>query len=351
MPTKNWISPVPEHPVLYLPILNDSIATDWSKVKSSAQNISIPVSEKFVAAFTHGPKSNSPGDVADAISQLVPGLMDLIRYGREKVNPQTKSHPKDFVTEMDLGIEMLLRMWINRFFPGHLIIGEEGAKPSISDSDFVWYLDPVDGTANYVSGSDMVGLNIGILKAGKPWVSCIGLPFQNQFFIGDSDSRKVRFWSNGNVSTFDFQPHPGPVVLGTEFSWDHHITQTQKIEENGKVSILRTKSICQNLAHLLLGKSSAFYKVNVKLWDIIAPLSILHWAAQDYLRIELIYPPSGTRYQLNNLVFDTPFSNSSSLINRINEVNQTESKSGIVLVYPESFSQLKSLVFDQYVHQ
>ncbi len=349
MAIEPWVSPTIDRPVLHLPILNDATANEWSLTQKSPQNISISVTPDFIAAYTQRPLSDSASDIAAAIAAMTPTFMTLICSGREQVHTDTKTHPADFVTDMDLGIEMLLRMWINRFFPSDLIIGEEGSKPAIGKSDTVWYLDPVDGTNNYVKGSPMVGLNIGVLKAGKPFVSCIGLPFQNQFFIGNCETRQVTKWQDGKAELFHFHPYSGPLILGTEFSWDHHLEQTQKIAKAANAEMLRTKSICQNLTQLLLGNLSAFYKVNVKLWDIIAPLCILEWATNDYFTLSLIFPPEGNQYVIDELIFDHPFSNSDALIQRLNHVHAGSCKSGIILVAPHSFSHLKDLVFEQYV--
>ena len=75
----------------------------------------------------------------------------LLRYqpGGTQVNFKGKGQT-DPVTEADLRVEEYLRERISREFPGHRILAEESDQPSgTEDTDFIWALDPVDGTAKH----------------------------------------------------------------------------------------------------------------------------------------------------------------------------------------------------------
>ena len=82
---------------------------------------------------------------------------------------------RDPVSEVDHRVEVLLRARIVERFPNHDIIGEEindrpGDQPY---SDFVWAVDPIDGTANFINGFPLFAASIGVLYQGRPVVGAV----------------------------------------------------------------------------------------------------------------------------------------------------------------------------------
>lgn len=75
---------------------------------------------------------------------------------------------KDPVSEVDNRVEVLIRARLAERFPGHDIIGEELADRSGRDDDFVWAVDPIDGTTNFVNSFPMYAATIGVLHRGAP---------------------------------------------------------------------------------------------------------------------------------------------------------------------------------------
>jgi myo-inositol-1(or 4)-monophosphatase len=88
------------------------------------------------------------------------------------------------VTAADRGAEELLRKMINAKFPGHGILGEE-LGPENTDAEFVWVLDPIDGTKSFITGVPLWGTLIGLLRHGQPVLGCIHQPILSQLVIGD----------------------------------------------------------------------------------------------------------------------------------------------------------------------
>jgi myo-inositol-1(or 4)-monophosphatase len=88
------------------------------------------------------------------------------------------------VTAADRGAEEILRRRIASRFPGHGVIGEEfGADRP--DAEFVWVLDPVDGTKAFITGVPLWGTLIALLHQGQPVLGCIHQPVLGQLVIGD----------------------------------------------------------------------------------------------------------------------------------------------------------------------
>lgn len=118
-------------------------------------------------------------ELSEASVSFARGAGDvLLRYrpGSTHVDFKGKGDT-DPVTEADLRVEEYLRDRIGREFPGHGIVAEESeASPAAHDADFVWAIDPVDGTANFAAGVPFFAVSIGLLHRGRPVVSSMFLP-------------------------------------------------------------------------------------------------------------------------------------------------------------------------------
>lgn len=80
---------------------------------------------------------------------------------------------RDPVSEVDHRVEELIRLRIAERFPDHGIIGEELDRQPCAPDALVWVIDPIDGTANFVSGFPMFAASIGVLKDGWPVVGAV----------------------------------------------------------------------------------------------------------------------------------------------------------------------------------
>jgi histidinol phosphatase-like enzyme (inositol monophosphatase family) len=87
------------------------------------------------------------------------------------------------VTEADRGAEEAMRALIARTFPDHGIIGEEYGMDR-ADADYVWVLDPIDGTGAFITGKPSFGTLIGLCRKGEPVLGVINQPVLDERWIG-----------------------------------------------------------------------------------------------------------------------------------------------------------------------
>lgn len=113
---------------------------------------------------------------------------DIIRpyFGRPDLYVELK--PDDtIVTKADRDAEALMREMIAARFPEHGIIGEEFGEER-RDAEFVWVLDPIDGTISFASGSPLFGTLIALEHEGRPVLGVIHQPILRQLCLGDGAS-------------------------------------------------------------------------------------------------------------------------------------------------------------------
>lgn len=116
-------------------------------------------------------------ELADVSGRLIAGMF---RNPQLAVNRKDDASP---VTAADRGAETVLRDMIRERYPDHGIIGEEfGAERE--DADWVWILDPIDGTISFVAGVPLFGTLIGLMKEGEPVLGLIHQPITGELLIG-----------------------------------------------------------------------------------------------------------------------------------------------------------------------
>ena len=107
-------------------------------------------------------------------------------FFRTAIAADDKAHGGAFdpVTEADRAAELAMRRLIETTFPGHGIVGEEFGSLR-EDAEYVWVLDPIDGTKSFICGLPMWGTLIGLLHRGRPCYGLMHQPFTRERFSGD----------------------------------------------------------------------------------------------------------------------------------------------------------------------
>jgi histidinol phosphatase-like enzyme (inositol monophosphatase family) len=117
--------------------------------------------------------------------QLADQSRAMLLKARE-ITPDIEIKPDaSFVTATDKAVETALRDMITRRFPDHGILGEEFENVN-TDAEFVWVLDPIDGTAPFIAGIPVYGTLIGLAWKGQPYLGVIDLPATSERWAGVS---------------------------------------------------------------------------------------------------------------------------------------------------------------------
>jgi len=105
------------------------------------------------------------------------------QYFRTKNTGEVTKEDDSPVTKADRGIEKLIREEIEKKYPDHGIIGEEyGVKNP--DADYVWILDPIDGTSSFIIGRPLFGTLISLTHKGESILGIVNQPITNERWVG-----------------------------------------------------------------------------------------------------------------------------------------------------------------------
>ena len=194
----------------------------------------------------------------------------LVEY---KGDAKGKENTSDPVSEVDRAVEALLRERVANDFPSHVVIGEEDATQPDPDAEFVWVLDPVDGTANFVNGFPLFAVSIGVLQHGRPVVGavwCATTHALNQV-LDPRDERCALFLDGREVRPERatqvkraLAAAPGGSSAGTK-AWDHRVTGSMAIEG----------------AYVAAGVFAAAPFWVPKIWDVAAAVVLVRAAGRE----------------------------------------------------------------------
>jgi myo-inositol-1(or 4)-monophosphatase len=117
----------------------------------------------------------------------------ILPFFRTALSVADKGRPGSFdpVTAADHAAETAMRALIRRTFPSHGIIGEEYGNDR-ADAEYVWVLDPIDGTKSFICGMPAWGTLIALLRGGEPVFGMMNQPFTRERFSGDGAKSQYR---------------------------------------------------------------------------------------------------------------------------------------------------------------
>lgn len=118
----------------------------------------------------------------EVLSWLKPiGDMQLEGLKNGDLNTQTKATTIDYLTDYDLKSEAMLIEQINRHYPDHDILAEEGGNKQLN-SDYRWVIDPIDGTTNYAHGFPFFCISVGLQHRGEIVLGIVYAPMLDYTF-------------------------------------------------------------------------------------------------------------------------------------------------------------------------
>jgi histidinol-phosphatase len=203
-----------------------------------------------------------------------PILLDAIR-----TSPTTElKSDNSYVTETDRAIETALREEIVTKFPGHGIVGEEFGNIN-EDAEYVWVLDPIDGTAAFVAGVPVFGTLIGVARNRKPHVGIVDHPVTGERWSGiagkfaDKNGEPVQVRKSNDIGEALMTcSNPDPFSLSEMASFESLRKQVRYTLYGGS---------CYSYALLATGRTDLAIDAGLDAFDVFAPAALILGAGGD----------------------------------------------------------------------
>jgi myo-inositol-1(or 4)-monophosphatase len=197
----------------------------------------------------------------------------------------------DLVTEYDVRTEKYIIAELQKHFPDYTLVGEESHQGGEYHYDKAIYIDPIDGTTNFVHGIPHLAISLGVWEEGKPKFAVVYNPILEEMFWAEEGkgaycndqilqvSTQEKLQNSLIATGFPY----AKVNAGIEYRWvvaciTNLLPHIQDIRRLGAAAI--------DLCYLAQGKVEAFYEIDLKPWDVAAGILIVQEAGGEVTNVK-----------------------------------------------------------------
>lgn len=191
--------------------------------------------------------------------------IESVRVSAKQVN--------DFVTEVDVACEKTIIETLLTAYPGHGIWAEEsGSAQGAQDSDYVWIIDPLDGTTNFIHGMPFYCVSIALAVKGKIEHAVIYDPTRNDLF--HATKGRGAFMNDRRIRVSK-RIHMEECLISTGFPYRAGDNMPKYLEMLGEIipkcaGVRRPGAAALDLAYVAAGFADGFFESGLQPWDVAA---------------------------------------------------------------------------------
>jgi myo-inositol-1(or 4)-monophosphatase len=174
----------------------------------------------------------------------------------------------DLVTETDRRSEAIIVGHLRKHFPSHAIVAEEGSEGAAAGAKYCWYVDPLDGTTNFVHGYPCIGISIALLEYGEPIAAAVMNPIAGELFTAAKGKgahlngkpmhvSSIKKLSESLVVT-GFPTDQRKKSINMDFYWEFTL-RSHGVRRDGSAAL--------DLCSVACGRFEGFWEFGLKSWD------------------------------------------------------------------------------------
>ncbi|MES2263300.1 MAG: inositol monophosphatase family protein [Pseudomonadota bacterium] len=200
-------------------------------------------------------------------------VINRASFDLDRVVVTEKQH-NDFVTDVDQAAEQAIIEVLSKAYPDHAFLAEEsGASPKLNDeTEYVWIIDPLDGTTNFIHGFPQYAISIALQQRGVVTQAVIYDPVRNDLFTATKGAGAYLNDKRIRVNKLD---RIAGALLGTGYKTGspaalHEYLKMYGIMAERSQGVRRAGSAALDLAYVASGRLDGFYEKGLQPWDIAA---------------------------------------------------------------------------------
>ncbi len=221
--------------------------------------------------------------VVEGAAAIAREAADLVLDGwRSAAAIRTKTDRSDLVSEYDERSERLIRERLAHAFPAHGVVGEEAQGAQASDRALVWYVDPIDGTSNFVHGHPFFCVAMGLVERDAMGVETpiAGVVRAPALDIEWRGGRGLGAYRNGHRCVVSRTARLEDALLGTGFpAMRAHVLDNNYdaflAVDAASHGVRRCGAAAMELCLVADGGYDAFWDIGLKAWDVTAAIAIV----------------------------------------------------------------------------
>ena len=212
---------------------------------------------------------------ARAAGDIIVRAMDRV----DLLNITVKSR-NDFVSDVDRQAEHEIVNILLKAYPGHAVMGEEHGAQGTEDSEYVWVIDPLDGTTNFLHGFHQFAVSIALFYRGKVERGVVYDPVRQELFTA---ARGAGATLNNRRLRVTRQKGLQGALLGTGIPFkdqsylDAYLGMLKSLLKDA-AGIRRAGSAALDLAYVAAGRFDGFWEIGLQKWDMAAGVLLVQEA-------------------------------------------------------------------------
>lgn len=193
------------------------------------------------------------------------------RIGNLSDDEIAKKSVSDYVTEVDIQSEKTIIEHIKKHFPAHQIMAEESSN-DYKRAEYLWIIDPLDGTTNFIHGFPVFAISLALLYRGELILGVVYDPSRQDLFYAEKGSGAFLNGQRIKVSSIT-EPALSLIATGFPFRNKQYIDSYIKIFHSLLYSVSdlrRAGAAAIDLAYVACGRVDGFFEFALSPWDVAA---------------------------------------------------------------------------------
>lgn len=211
-------------------------------------------------------------ELREAIASMGAEAAAILMRHYRRLDAYEKKGAIDLVTVADKESEAAVLAAITKRFPGHAVLAEESGSGGVAASDFLWIIDPLDGTTNFAHGMPNFAVSIAVAHQGTVVAGGVFAPALGETYLAGRGLGATR---NGEPIHVSRVARLDESLVVTGFPYDRATHVAWLMETMGRFlcaaqGMLRLGSAALDLAYVAAGNLEGFYESNLHAWDMAA---------------------------------------------------------------------------------
>ena len=200
----------------------------------------------------------------------------------QDVSVTQKGNASNFVTSADLQVQEFLKSQLLELLPGSVFVGEEEDVAEIlleggaTSVEYIWVVDPIDGTSNFIREIGMSAISVGLLRNGVPYMGIIYQPYRNEMFWAVDGQGAYLNGKRIHVSDRDFAH--GHLCSAMSTYNKNYAPPCFRIIEKVYAEcddLRRLGAAAVELAYLAAGRVELYFEIRLFPWDVAAGMVLI----------------------------------------------------------------------------
>lgn len=216
------------------------------------------------------------------IQRVIEIVHEASKYMYEDIEVKQKGNDSNFVTTADVNVQKYLEKHLQELLPESRFIGEEDEELA-EIREYMWVVDPIDGTSNFIRGIGASVVSVGLMKAGKPYLGVIYDPYRKETFWAERGKGMFLNGTKVTTSDRDFR-HALLGIAASVYNKDlagpcFRIMERVYAESD---DFRRFGAAALEMAYLAAGRLDIYFEMRLFPWDMAAGLIMIEEAGGAY---------------------------------------------------------------------